>query len=578
MNRNSMQIIKRLIKLVVFICPVTAVAQSTYLNEGAKESRFIERLEIKQQTNTNLNFSTLKPFNRRDIVREAGFLDSARMRYADSTGNDRYKMWTDLNLSAVDEYNMRSLLMNNSEWVTTPHDYFKSKHSLLNIFYKTKANFYEVNTPDFFLAVNPVLQFNLSKESNNNERLFFNTRGVTIRGMIAKKIGFSSTITDNQERGPSYFQQQVATLRAVPGAGFYKPFKSVGGVDYFDGRGYFTFNAAKFIDFQFGYDKNFIGNGYRSLFLSDWGNSNLFLKINTKIWKLNYQNIFMELIPQFKKDGDSLLPRKYAVMHHLSMNVTKWLNIGLFESVILARRNHFDFEYVNPIIFLRYLEGNLGSPDKAHVGFDFKANAVHQLQFYGQFLLDEFIGKEILKNNGYWANKYAYQLGAKYIDAFGIKNLDLQVESNRVRPFTYSHNDTITNYTHYNQPLADPLGANFQEYIGIVNYQPLPKWNIYARAIYYYKGLDSAGINFGGNIFESYTTRSNDFGFAVGGGNKIKVLNALLQVSYEVKQNLFFDLSLQQRNYKYANGSGSNNSTLFTAGIRLNMAKRQYDY
>ena len=71
----------------------------------------------------------------------------------------------------------------------------------------------------------------------------------------------------------------------MPGVGFYKTFKQ-NGVDYFDARGYITFNAAKYIDFQFGYDKNFIGNGYRSMFLSDWGNSYLFLKINTRIWKL----------------------------------------------------------------------------------------------------------------------------------------------------------------------------------------------------------------------------------------------------------------------------------------------------
>jgi hypothetical protein len=30
--------------------------------------------------------------------------------------------------------------------------------------------------------------------------------------------------------------------------------------------GYFTFGVTKYIDVQFGYDKNFIGNGYRSLF------------------------------------------------------------------------------------------------------------------------------------------------------------------------------------------------------------------------------------------------------------------------------------------------------------------------
>ncbi|MEJ7627796.1 MAG: hypothetical protein WKF35_13105 [Ferruginibacter sp.] len=572
-----MQIIKSFLKLFVFICPAFANAQSTYLNRGSKDHHFVERIEIKQSRNTDLNFSTLKPFNRKHIVQEVEFLDSARMGYPDSTGMDKYKEWTDLGLTRVDEYNLKSLLMNNSEWVTVPRNDFESRKPFLRSLYKTKANLYEVNAKDFFLAVNPVIHLRYGKESDNSESVYLNTRGVTIRGRIADRLGFSSTITDNQERGPSYFNQRVQEFRALPGAGFYKTFKNTG-FDYFDARGYITFNAAKYIDFQLGYDKNFIGNGYRSLLLSDWGNSNLFVKINTRIWKLSYQNIFMELMPQFKKNGDSLLDRKYAAMHHLSMNVTKWLNIGLFEGVIFGRKNRFDFQYLNPLIFYRHIEGTVGSPDNAVAGFDFKANIAHRVQLYGQFLLDEFILSQLKNNPTSWVNKFGIQAGAKYVDAFGIKNMDLQLETNRVRPFTYSHNDTVANYTHYNQPLAHPLGANFQEFIGIMHYQPAPRWFINARAIYFYQGLDSAGQNFGGNIFKNYITRIKDDGFNVGSGNKVKSFNGLFEVAYEFKENLFFDISLQYRNFKMENIPGNNSSTLISGGIRLNIAKREYDY
>ena len=572
-----MQIIKSFIKLLVFVCPVGAAAQSTYLTQGSKDEHFIDRLEIKQQTNTNLNFSTLKPFNRKYIIREAEFLDSARLGYKDSLGVDKYKEWTDQDLTAVDEYNLHSLLMNNSEWVSVPREDFNSKKTLFNTFYKTKANMIEVNNSDFFLAVNPVFNVSQAIEPGYDHSIFLNSKGVSVRGLIGKKIGFSSIATDNQERGPEFFQQEVKSLRAVPGVGFYKPFKK-DAVDYIDARGYFTFNATKFINFQFGYDKNFIGNGYRSLFLSDWGNSYLFLKVNTKIWKLNYQNLFMELEPQFTKTNDTLLDRKYAAMHHLSINITKWLNLGLFEGIIFGRKNHFDFQYLNPIIFYRHIEGSIGSPDNAVAGFDFKANVAHRLQFYGQFLLDEFVLSKVKNDPTSWVNKFGIQAGVKYVDAFGIKNLDLEAEMNRVRPFTYSHNDTVANYTHYNQPLAHPLGANFQEFIGIAHYQPAPKWTIDARAIYYYQGLDSAGKNFGGNIFENYTTRVMDDGFKVGSGAKATCFNGTLQVSYELKENLFLDASLQQRTYKIANQTGQSNTTLVTAGIRLNLFKRQYDF
>lgn len=572
-----MQIIKSFFKVFLFVFPVAASGQSTYLNQGAKEYQFIDRLEIKQQTNTNLNFSTLKPFSRKAIIEQAEFLDSARLGYRDSTGVDKYRQWTDLNLTKVDEYNMRSLLMNNSEWVKGNRDDFASKKAIFNSFYKTKSNFIEVNNKDFFLAVNPVLQIHQAVEPGYDEGIFLNTRGITLRGMINKKVGFSSFLTENQERGPQFFQQRVKETRAVPGVGFYKTFKTTG-VDYFDARGYITFNAAKFIDFQLGYDKNFIGNGYRSLFLSDWGNSYLFAKINTKIWKLNYQNLFMELMPQFKKSGDDLLPRKYSAMHHLSMNVTKWLNLGLFEGVIFGRPDHFDFQYLNPIIFYRHVEGTVGSPDNAVAGFDFKANVAHKLQFYGQFLLDEFILKEVKNNPTSWVNKFGIQAGVKYVDAFGVNNLDVQVETNWVRPFTYSHNDTIANYTHYNQPLAHPLGANFKELITIVNYQPAPRWYIYARAIYYQQGLDSNGINFGGNIFRDYRTRTSNNGFEVAGGRKLTTFNGLLQLSYELRENLFFDVSMLHRNSEIAGFSGESNTTIVTAGVRLNMFKRNYDF
>lgn len=572
-----MQIIKSLIKVALLIFPAAVFGQSVYLMPGAKEQQFIERLEIKQGTNTHLNFSTLKPFSRKFIVQEAEMIDSARMGYPDSLGQDMYKDFTDLAPTSIDEYNLRSLLMNNSEWVTTLREDFDSKRPLFGTLYKTKANMVEVNTPNFFLAVNPMIQFNQSVETGNSDRIFYNARGVSARGLIAKKVGFSAWLTDNQERGPKFVQNEIAATRAVQGVGFYKGFKTTG-VDYLDARGYLTFSAAKFINFQFGHDKNFIGNGYRSLFLSDWGNSYLFAKINTRIWKLNYQNLFMELMPQFVKTRDTLLDRKYAAMHHLSMNVTNWLNIGLFEGIIFSRKNRFDFQYLNPIILYRHVEGGAGSPDNAVLGLDVKANVAHAVQLYGQFMMDEFILKEVKNNATSWVNKFGIQAGLKYVDAFNIRNLDIQMEMNRVRPFTYSHYDSVSNYTHYNQPLAHPLGSNFQEFLVNINYQPVKKMYVNARGIYYFKGLDSAGVNFGGNIFENYTTRLRDVGYKVGSGNKATCLNTMAQISYEIKENLYIDLSGQYRMYKTELKPEWDKTTLFSLGVRLNMARRVYDY
>ena len=116
---------------------------------------------------------------------------------------------------------------------------------------------------------------------------------------------------------------------AVPGVGYFKYFKgSQTAFDYWDVRGSIDFDFWKYFTLQFGYDKNFIGNGYRTLFLSDYASPYLFLKLDLRIWKLNYTNILMELISQHHIGEDYNYPKKYAVVHHLSVNATKWLNCG----------------------------------------------------------------------------------------------------------------------------------------------------------------------------------------------------------------------------------------------------------
>jgi hypothetical protein len=271
-------------------------------------------------------------------------------------------------------------------------------------------------------------------------------------------------------------------------------------------------------------------------------------------------------------------------MHHLDINLTKSLNVGLFEGIIFGRPDHFEFGYLNPIIFYRSIEQQNGSFDNAVVGVDIKANVKHALQFYGQLLFDEFVLAEVKKNRGAWVNKWGIQAGAKYIDALGIKNLDLQFETNIVRPFTYSHNDSIANYTHYNQPLAHPLGANFYELIGIARYQPAPKWLVQGKLFFWNQGLDSSVESFGSNIFLPNVSpyRTKDYGYRIGDGLGSKAVIASFVVSYELKQNLFIDVSALFRKQNIdaspSTPAASKNTSVISLGVRLNMNRREFEF
>ena len=238
---------------------------------------------------------------------------------------------------------------------------------------------------------------------------------------------------------------------------------------------------------------------------------------------------------------------------------------------------------MNPIIFLRQAERGNGSGDNAVVGLNAKIIVLKRLQLYGQLLLDEFRFKELTSRNGWWGNKFGIQIGGKYFDAFGIKNLDLQGEINIVRPFTYTHYDSIANYTNYNQALAHPLGAGFGEVIGIVRYQPIKKLYLTLKGMYYKQGIDTGSSNYGSNIFMNYTTRTpltgnSEYGYKLTNGVKATTMLADFNASYELRENLFIDLGFAHRIQKYDNNAPTFTTTYFYGGLRLNLARRDYSF
>ncbi|MCC6447346.1 MAG: hypothetical protein IT215_01510, partial [Chitinophagaceae bacterium] len=437
-----------------------------------------------------------------------------------------------------------------------------------------------------FFVLNPIIYYQQTVETGNlNQNLFVNTKGIEARGLLANRISFYTCFTDNQERVPLHYQQFIRNNSAVPGNTYYKNFKenkSGYATDYLYAVGNVDAEVIKdMVNVSFGMDKFQIGDGYRSLFLSDFGANYTYLKLNTRFWKLNYQNLYMELTPQYFRGADRLLPRKYATMHHLSLNIGKNLNVGLFESIIFGRKDHFDFRYLNPIILYRSVEQTNGSPDNALLGLNFKLNTGMKSVLYGQVILDEFSFSHIKANDGWWANKYGFQGGIKLADVFGLKNFLLQAEFNFARPFLYSYSDSIADYTNYNQPLAHPLGANFIEADLILHYQPFQKIYFTSKTFFNKQGRDSiSGItSYGGNIFKDYNHRNADLDLRMFNGIPVTVFYTNLNMSYEIKSNLFFDIGVTYRNEKSLSNALPNWSSLQAySGIRLNTIRREYDF
>jgi hypothetical protein len=337
---------------------------------------------------------------------------------------------------------------------------------------------------------------------------------------------------------------------------------------------------------QFGHDRFFIGNGYRSLIFSDFSPPAFFLKGNVKVWKLNYLFLLNQMTADNRPEpGKSSrnFPDKYVALHHLSINIGTKLNVGFFEAVIFSPddsvgTDHFRLEYLNPVIFYRAIEQQNGSSDNVLLGLDFKWNAVKKLSFYGQFMLDEFVIDNIREGNGWWANKFGLQLGGKYVDAFGIPNLDLQGEINMIRPYTYSHHTLYGSYSSYRQPIAHPLGANLKEVVGIVRYQPLGKLNLTGKLVFTAIGRDTTGVNWGGDILKSYGTRQQEYNNEISQGISNNILFGSFTASWQLKHNLFIDVGIILRKSESAVDFYNNNTSITSLALRWNIPARLYEF
>ncbi len=541
-------------------------AQSTNVSLNDDYYHWVDRYEIKSGRIAPELFTTVKPYKRDKLV-----------AYGDSL-----KKRSEVFNSRADQFNYEYLRNDSWEWSrATTND---SRKPVLKGLYRKKSDMFFVDNTEFDLHVNPVLYLGLGTDSRLDEPLYINTRGIELRGMVDRKIGFYTLVTENQMRVPSFVNDYIDTQGVVPHEGFWKTYKN-GGVDFLHARAYIDFNVSKSIYMQFGQDRTRVGPGFRSFFQSDFAAPNLFFRTNVKVWKLNYLFQFNRMTADNQRPfSGARYPEKYMAMHHVSINIGKRLNLGLFESVVYSpkdsvNQNTFDPSYLNPIIFMRAVEQQSGSSgDNAMVGMDFKWIVARGLSLYGQAVLDELKIDELRAGNGWWANKFALQGGLKYIDVAGIDNLDLQLEINLVRPFTFSHSTQYASYSHYRQPIGHPLGANFTELVAIMRYQPLPRLQISATGFFARKGLDGPNENWGGDILKNNQTRQQEYDNAIGQGVAQRITYGNVLASYQVRHNVFLDFHFLFRQSESDLPAANVNTTATSVALRCNIASRTYEF
>jgi len=326
-------------------------------------------------------------------------------------------------------------------------------------------DFVGVNKNDFNLYVNPLFYIEMGKIQDENKNNYINTRAIEIKGDIGKKLSFYSSFRENQAKFRSYIHDWSFNRLVVPGQGAIKKnFNDLSLLDFSSASAYLSYTPYKWLNIQIGQDKNFIGEGYRSLLLSENSSNYPFAKFSFTYKSLKYVTMFTEF-RDFAVAYFYYHTKKHGAFNYLSYNYNDRFEIGLFEGVIYQTTdttagyyNKFNTDYFVPIIGVRTVVNGFASNNNVLAGINLKAKITNFIQTYGQLAIDN-------PTNG----KLAFQGGLKVFDLLYEKlenhNLYFQAEYNLAMPRTYSHeNIKYQTWSHYNQELAHPAGSDFKEF------------------------------------------------------------------------------------------------------------------
>lgn len=364
-----------------------------------------------------------------------------------------------------------------------------------SIFGLSNASYWNIKNTNLIKSVgnkavftlDPYLDAGLGKSNEKGGTLVNFSGGLNMQATLNKKFSLNLGVITSVNEYPEYLDSIILAK--------YDRFDSTSGryiipgensanlgkgkrFNYTNFNFNFTYTPNKYFLISGGYGKNFLGDGYRSLMLSDNSNNYPFIRLQARLWKLTYNVLYNRYTNNFWYDVDNKPQPKYSTIHYLGFN-TKKFQIGLFDQVLWTAKDTnfnrgFDVQYLNPLIFMRPSEAAIGSPDNAIIGFNVKYKIYKKGFIYGQVALDDiFLQKSMDENEQFYGNKYALQLGIWNKDIFNVKNLSYRLEWNGVRPYVYGHGvgDNISlNYTHYYQSLTHPFAANFNEFISMFNY------------------------------------------------------------------------------------------------------------
>ena len=420
--------------------------------------------------------------------------------------------------------------------------------------YLFKHPVFELNKEGASLTFHPFLH--IAKGMNNFDStetsfpLFRNTRGVFVEGEYAK-IAFNFAFAENQggfqdyesayfnSRGELYvrFEGYSRQNAVIPSGSRTKPFKE-GAYDYAFSFGNIRFALSEKFQLELGNNQHFIGNGYRSLLLSDNASYAPYARFKWQIHpKWSYQLLYKKQLNLIRKPityaVESSYETKLFAASYLTFKPIEALSISLFSGGNQLRDDSLVKQSFHPeqIVPLPLFQNDLLMNNSANVNGVTGLNidyARERTRWYGQVVVDKF-GKQLL---------IAHQVGCYIKNPKNINNTLLQVEWNSVPQNFYASSVYKLSYSHFNLPSAHPKGNNFNELFLKLSTEFYKRFYVTAKTSTYLTDGGTLDQQFESNsIFTSVKSAITKKGYTVVGALELgwrfnKLYNGIFYVTY----------------------------------------------
>jgi hypothetical protein len=420
-------------------------------------------------------------------------------------------------------------------------------NELAGFAYADGQHFYSLRSADYAITIDPLLYLSVGRGWDGGDgaepeglTTWQNTRGVRLAGSLGR-VFFETRLEENQRVDPSGARQRVTER-----TGFAYVRDEV--FDYWVPMGVVGYRG-RYVEARFGRDRHQWGPQRNSLLLSDYAPAFEFIQLRTTVGPFQYANLFAAFQdPRGRREpGDLTMAFKYGAFHRLSVRLPAGVEVGISENVVLAptvneRGPGFYMTFLNPIIFYRAVDLDIGSPGNMKVGLDASWRIRPGVRVRGEIYLDDFEADRFFSGEGYWKNTYGTSLGFDLVD-LPVANTTVSVEWTRLRPYAYSNRTPSLAYMNRDAVLGYPMGPNAQDFFLRIDSRPTERLHGMLQISIAERGRNRPGENFGADPRIDYNTNrmaDEDVGLPFGVRQGVVFVEGIL--GYEILPHMQVDV------------------------------------